>query len=239
MLVDRGVARETLEDPAFDSTVRLQESADGAHYHGEASVRGGAVREVTGDSCEEVATALALVVSVGAAPVPAAAPPPASAPLVAIAASEPIARSEPLPKGSPRTGLIVSGAVLLGASYTASAVSGVFLSWFWNTTCGPLVEVGTFGTASASEARRACGGSPYLPLVIPLAGPFIAMKDSTDATYAAVLATAGLVQVGGAALLVAGLLTPPTKHPKRASRLQVLPHAAGAQAGLTVSWQMP
>lgn len=88
------------------------------------------------------------------------------------------------PRTQIRTGLVITGAAILG---------GV---WLLNA----LVASVAIDTNQAQAA----------PLFVPIIGPFIAMGTfrSLQATDAFFLALDGLVQAGGAALLIVGIAMP-------------------------------
>ncbi len=116
---------------------------------------------------------------------------------------------EPIPAGyhveeKPKLALAITGGVLFGTFWLFSAAGGV----------------------SASHDN---GDDKYLPLVAPVVGPFIAMGtvprrgDSDTALIDFGLALDGLVQAGGAAMLVAGLMGKSPKLVRNDARAHVTP----------------
>jgi hypothetical protein len=96
--------------------------------------------------------------------------------------------SQPIPPGyraeeRMRKGLVIGGAVTFGTMYLFTAL----------------------GAAICSDAGSTCGA-----LYVPAIGPFIQMAQSSSATGAFLLAFDGVVQVGGLAMLIAGIAAPKT-----------------------------
>lgn len=96
---------------------------------------------------------------------------------------------EPVPAGyhpstQMRTGLVISGAVIFGSVWLLNAL---------------VASIGI----DISQGQA-------IPLFIPIVGPFIAMGTfrSLQATDAFFLVLDGLVQAGGAAMLIAGIAVP-------------------------------
>jgi hypothetical protein len=96
-----------------------------------------------------------------------------------------------------RSALILAGALTLGAMWTGTAIWASFAVTY---TGDPYRE---------NYPQGGDGGLPYAPLFVPVVGPFIALgTDSTKelggfGEYWLVMD--GLVQVAGAAMLIAGL----------------------------------
>ncbi len=115
-----------------------------------------------------------------------------------------------------RRGLIIGGAVTFGVTYILSAMVGLV----------------------AESADRASGGTgqSYIPLYIPLAGPFITIGTS-DAKGGGVfvLMVDGLAQVAGAAMFIGGLAAPQKKLVRNDVALSVKPIVTGDTLGLGVS----
>jgi len=87
---------------------------------------------------------------------------------------------------TPRWGLVTAGAIVFGVVYGASAL------------------IGATGLAEGED------GEPVLPLLIPIAGPFITMKTTDDPTADSTgpnmaLAANGVAQGVGLGLLLGGL----------------------------------
>jgi hypothetical protein len=96
--------------------------------------------------------------------------------------------SQPIPPGyrteeRMRKGLVIGGAVTFGTMYLLTAL----------------------GAAICSDAGGTCGA-----LYVPAIGPFIQMGQSSTATGGFFLALDGVVQLGGVAMLIAGIAAPKT-----------------------------
>jgi hypothetical protein len=106
-------------------------------------------------------------------------------------------------------GLIIGGAVTFGGLYVASAFMGVVLQL--GTDLG--TSLGCIGRSlSASVGQRAnepCESKDdYVPMLVPLAGPFLAMDTANPDTAGTIaLGALGIGQAAGVALLVTGLAT--------------------------------
>jgi hypothetical protein len=115
-----------------------------------------------------------------------------------------------------RRGLVIGGAVTFGVTYILSAMVGLM----------------------AESVDRASGGSgeSFLPLYIPLAGPFITV-GTADAKGGGVfvLMVDGLAQVAGAAMFIGGLAAPEKKLVRNDVALSVKPIVTGDTVGLGVS----
>ncbi|WP_437819052.1 hypothetical protein [Sorangium sp. So ce1078] len=115
-----------------------------------------------------------------------------------------------------RRGLVIGGAVTFGVTYILSAMVGLV----------------------AESADRAVGGTgeSYIPLYIPLAGPFITI-GTADAKGGGVfvLMVDGLAQVAGAAMFIGGLAAPQQKLVRNDVSLSVKPIVTGDTLGLGVS----
>lgn len=111
-----------------------------------------------------------------------------------------------------RTGLVIAGAITFGVGWLAAATAAVAYS---------DEDHGCFGGAYSYEGEDdhheyydglGCGrgteAEDFAPLYIPIAGPFIAMGtlDHADGGVRAALLLDGVVQVGGAAMFIAGLV---------------------------------
>ena len=128
----------------------------------------------------------------------------------------------------PNLPLLITGPSLLGAAWLSS-----IFGFFAGIRCVDYFDC----------------SSPSGWLFVPVVGPWVALVGS-DASerggvYQAVLVVDGLAQVGGLAMLAAGVLV---RHPvvvtrmpvygrETAPRWTVLPGAPGSQAGLSVSGQ--
>jgi hypothetical protein len=94
---------------------------------------------------------------------------------------------QPIPEGYRvegriRKGLVIAGAATFGAAYILTAL----------------------GAAIAIDNSE--DGEPYEPLFIPVAGPFVTIRTAdASATATFGLVVDGVVQVGGLAMLIAGL----------------------------------
>jgi hypothetical protein len=120
-----------------------------------------------------------------------------------------------------REGLIWSGLTMFAVSYSVAVISGAAV----NNTC------------TSNNCDYSLGGRNWL--FAPLVGPFIAMGDiqgtsAGQATARALLALDGLVQVGGAAMLVIGLVLNSTSQAPAvaARRIHLMPFATATSTGL-------
>ncbi len=105
---------------------------------------------------------------------------------------------EPIPPGyhpaeRVRLGLVIGGATLFGVMYFFSVLAASIC-----TSAGP------------DGKSIVCGGSTTHEdaLLVPAAGPFIQMAQSTPATGEVFLALDGLAQLGGIAMLAYGIAAP-------------------------------
>lgn len=172
------LARFANDTDAWDVSVAARSSADASS--GVLSGRGSAPREVTGRSCDDVVSALALIlalaidpradvaaVPVGSVPAPPAppsplpalpAPPPpvAPAPPPVVAEPPPPPPPRPPPRGEPR-----SAAFFWGAGASAGASSAFSASWI--TLIGPSlsVELGARWTPLASPSLLVSGALDF------------------------------------------------------------------------------
>jgi hypothetical protein len=88
-------------------------------------------------------------------------------------------------EGGVRDGLVIGGAVTLGSLYLLTALTA----------------------AALHDTNRE--GNPGV-LYVPVAGPFLHLKDASSDTAKLVLVVDGLAQAAGAAMLVVGLTAPRT-----------------------------
>lgn len=127
----------------------------------------------------------------------------------------------PIPEGyrvesRARRGLLIGGAVTFGVTYVLSAMVGLV----------------------AESADRATGGDgeSFIPLYIPLAGPFITISTAQARGGGIfVLMVDGLAQVGGAAMFIGGLAAPVKKLVRNDVALSVKPMVMGDTVGFGVS----
>lgn len=129
------------------------------------------------------------------------APAPAPAPIAQPYPAQPYAQPQPQPYYGPqpyppqpapayeqprgrRKGMMIGGWTMLGASYLLTAVTGAVL-------------------ADACPNDRPCDRVGYY-MMIPVAGPFIAIGPSQSATGSAFLGLSGLVQTAGLILGIVG-----------------------------------
>jgi len=84
---------------------------------------------------------------------------------------------------TPRKGLIIAGAAVLGASYLISVIAAIGY-------CGP--------------GRECVNGGLYIPVV----GPFIVAAQAPSSGGATLAAFDGIVQLGGLGLIIAGFVAP-------------------------------
>lgn len=117
--------------------------------------------------------------------------------------------------------LFVTGAIVFGASYGVSLISGIIVQ-----ATRDLPEDSTTDSAS------------YIPMVIPVVGPFVTLAtgDSAGAGTALLIAL-GTAQVAGVAMLIAGTVAPPIKlvrfESPRAS-FSILPSIGRSGVGLGI-----
>ncbi len=89
-----------------------------------------------------------------------------------------------------RKGLVIGGAVTFGVVYLLSALAGAVTSDVGDVTCGN-------GCSSGTRSAKL--------LLIPVGGPFALVGASSSATGNFFLVLDGVAQVGGLAMLIAGL----------------------------------
>lgn len=112
-----------------------------------------------------------------------------------------------------RKGLVIGGAITLGIVYTASAA---------------FAAIGE-DLRSANETRTNTSS-----MWIPVAGPFLQMKETTSNTGRLALFHVGLAQTAGALMLVYGLTSPRTIL-VRNDQLSVVPMLSKDATGMMVS----
>lgn len=111
-------------------------------------------------------------------------------------------------EGGVRDGLVIGGAVTLGSLYLLTALTAAALD-------GPNRE----GNAGA--------------LYVPVAGPFLHLKDASSDTAKLVLVVDGLAQAAGAAMLVVGLTAPRTFAVRNdAAKIEITPVFGPGRAGV-------
>jgi hypothetical protein len=111
-----------------------------------------------------------------------------------------------------RKGLVIGGSVTFGACWLASVVAAASLTASEETSGATFDEEGNLVEKEVDD---------YIPLYIPLAGPFITIATADAEVSGAVpLIIDGIAQAGGVAMLIAGL----------AAQEDVLRHVPGAGA---------
>lgn len=132
-------------------------------------------------------------------------------------------------RSAPRYGLVIGGAVLLGVSWLITAGSTALAQ----TTCNFTSD----GYNYYSGSSYGCPNT-YWPAYIPVVGPFIEMGyvplDGTQGLARFGLAVSGLAQMGGLAMLIAGVVA---RHrvPVYAQKVQVAPLLTAGGSGLAFS----
>lgn len=107
-----------------------------------------------------------------------------------------------------RDGLVMGGAVTLGSLYLLTAL-----------TAAALNDTNRDGSAGV--------------LYVPVAGPFLHMKDASSDTAKLVLVVDGLAQAAGAAMLVVGLASPRTFAVRNdAAKVVITPILGPGRAGV-------
>ncbi|KYF68855.1 hypothetical protein BE15_28300 [Sorangium cellulosum] len=115
-----------------------------------------------------------------------------------------------------RRGLIIGGAVTFGVTYVLSAMVGL--------------------VAEADERAQGGSGASYMPLYIPLAGPFITIGTAeAKGGGVFILMIDGLAQVAGAAMFIGGIAAPEKKLVRNDVSLSVKPIVSADTLGLGVS----
>lgn len=106
------------------------------------------------------------------------------------------ADDQPTPRPR-RTGLLIGGLATLGISYTLSAAVGVdaLESWQGGTVCN--INNGMCVGTSSPKGRA---------LLIPVLGPWLAVRDIRDSRELPLLAFLGIAQATGVALTIAGIV---------------------------------
>lgn len=111
-------------------------------------------------------------------------------------------------EGGVRSGLVIGGAVTFGSLYLLTAL-----------TAAALDDTNREGNAGA--------------LYVPVAGPFLHLKDASSDTAKLVLVVDGLAQAAGAAMLVVGLTSPRTFAVRNdAAKIAITPVLGPGRAGL-------
>lgn len=111
-------------------------------------------------------------------------------------------------EGGVRDGLVIGGAVTLGSLYLLTAL-----------TAAALNDTNRDGSAGV--------------LYVPVAGPFLHLKDASSDTAKLVLVVDGVAQAAGAAMLVVGLATPRTFAVRNdAAKLEIRPVVGPGSAGV-------
>jgi hypothetical protein len=125
----------------------------------------------------------------------------------------------------PRTGLIVAGAVVLGAGWLTSVLASSLIA--------------TTNYNSSSYYASSLDYSYSWPLLIPVVGPWIQMSYTGNGSGAGLaniaLAFDGLVQAGGLAMLIAGAVTHTKVAVYAKNGIQVTPLILGNSNGMMVS----
>ncbi|KYF98911.1 hypothetical protein BE17_11165 [Sorangium cellulosum] len=119
-------------------------------------------------------------------------------------------------EGRARRGLVIAGAVTFGVTYILSAMVGL--------------------VAEAGDRASGGSGAAYMPLYIPLAGPFVTI-GTAEAKGGGVfmLMVDGLAQVGGVAMFIGGLAAPEKKLVRNDVSLSVKPIVTADTLGLGLS----
>lgn len=111
-------------------------------------------------------------------------------------------------EGGVRSGLVIGGAVTFGSLYMLTAL-----------------------TAAALDGTNREGNAGAL--YVPVAGPFLHLKDASSDTAKLVLVVDGLAQAAGAAMLVVGLTAPRTFAVRNdAAKIAITPVLGPGRAGL-------
>lgn len=110
----------------------------------------------------------------------------------------------------PHIGLIAAGASMFGVFYTFTALAG----------------------AIQQDACKSCANGAWA-LYVPVVGPFIKLGSSSLQVERFGLVFDGLVQLGGAVMLISGLIVRQNKWVYSRS-VQIAPTAGAGAAGLTV-----
>ncbi|MBK8217663.1 MAG: hypothetical protein IPK71_28385 [Myxococcales bacterium] len=111
-------------------------------------------------------------------------------------------------EGGVRSGLVIGGAVTFGSLYLLTALTAAALD-------------------DTNRERNA--GALY----VPVAGPFLHLKDASSDTAKLVLVVDGLAQAAGAAMLVVGLTAPRTFAVRNdAAKIAITPVLGPGRAGL-------
>lgn len=123
-------------------------------------------------------------------------------------------------RSEPKYGLVAVGATVLGGLWLASTVSAIVLDSQPDGTGDPNFD------------------DNYSTMFIPVAGPFmtIATADSSG-TGTAILALDGALQLGGAALMVAGFMSSNNYLAPKFGNVQVAP-MVGETKGLSLRVDM-
>jgi hypothetical protein len=148
------------------------------------------------------------------------------APRVEIDSWEP---GDPIPPGyhpdlRARKELIVAGAVILGVFYHLSVLGALLANVRF---CLNFSSVGC-GGASAQDVKAAA-------LYVPVAGPFLQMTQTTEATGNVLNVIDGVAQSAGLAALIIGLASPQRvliRNDSAAIRARPVPFLTGHTAGL-------
>lgn len=116
-----------------------------------------------------------------------------------------------------RTGLVIAGGVTFGVGYLAAVTAAVASSDERHEGCfGGGYARGDYEGGWHDEEVAYCvegaENEDFVPLYIPIVGPFIAMGtlEHADGGMRAALLLDGVVQIGGAAMFIAGLAAPKT-----------------------------
>lgn len=107
-----------------------------------------------------------------------------------------------------RTGLVVAGAVTFGVGWLAAVTAAVASSGERYEGCfGGGYDGGRHEEEVAFSCVEGAEREDFVPLYIPIAGPFIAMGtlEHAEGGMRAGLLLDGVAQVGGAAMFIAGL----------------------------------
>ncbi len=115
-----------------------------------------------------------------------------------------------------RSGLVIAGAVTFGVGWLAAATAAVSQVGEGGSCRGwghrDDEDYGIQDYEDPLGCTRGTDAEDFAPLYIPIAGPFIAMGtlEHADGAVRAALLLDGVVQVGGAAMFVAGLVAKKT-----------------------------
>ena len=106
------------------------------------------------------------------------------------------------PRGRMRKGLVIGGAVTLGAVWVVNVLV---------TSIAISIEEADEDLSSSTGSVDTVKPEDWAPLYVPVAGPFIAMATlKASGSGIAVLAIDGVAQAGGLAMLIAGVATEKT-----------------------------